>query len=230
MADHDVIYKESANVYDAMISRQPDLSEIIKEIRPYRNLDVVDLGAGSGRISSFVAPEAKSLICTDLSRAMLDQLDFKLSQRNMPRNWTTVEADHRELPIPDSSIDMVISGWSICYLASSNQPDWETNLEDVMTEIRRILKPQGTAVILETMGTGTETPNPPDFLMKYYSQLEEKYQFEHRWIRMDYAFESVEEAIENTEFFFGHELASKIRLNQWSTVPECAGIWWKHFE
>lgn len=222
--------RRSDNAYEAMISRQPDLSRIIKEIRNYQDMDVLDLGAGSGRISSFIAPEAKSLICTDVSQPMLEILDKKLMNRNLARNWVTVEADHRKLPISDSSVDLVISGWSICYLASTNNLEWENNLKLIFSELHRVLKPNGTIVILETMGTGTETPDPPDFLTSYYSLLQDRYGFEHKWVRTDYQFETIAEAIKNTEFFFGEEIIAKIELNQWVTVPECAGIWWKHLE
>ncbi|MGG4554530.1 class I SAM-dependent methyltransferase [Paenibacillus humicus] len=227
MSNHDQIYSSQAAAYEAMISRQPDLSEIVRQIRPYRNLDVLDLGAGSGRLASFLAPEAKTLICTDASRPMLDILDRKLTEQNYVRNWITLEADHRSLPVPDSSRDLVVSGWSICYLASSNQPEWEAHLERIIAELQRVLRPDGTIIIFETMGTGTETPDPPEFLTSYYSLLEKKYGFQHQWVRADYRFASVEEAIEHTEFFFGEELAARIRNNGWSTLPECAGVWWK---
>ncbi len=155
-------------------------------------------------------------------------MNKKLQSRNKTRNWITLETDHRKLAVPDSSIDLVVSGWSICYLASSNNADWEMNLETILSELQRILKPNGTIIILETMGTGTETPNPPDFLTVYYSLLENKYGFDHRWIRADYTFENTAEAVKHTEFFFGTELANKIVENEWTAVPECAGIWWKH--
>jgi len=227
MSNHNQVYKSQAEAYDAMISRQPDLSEIVRKIRPYRNLDVLDLGAGSGRLATFLAPEAQTLICTDASRPMLDILHRKLTEQIFVRNWITVETDHRSLPVPDSSIDLVVSGWSICYLASSNHPEWENNLEKIFIELERILKPNGTIIIFETMGTGTERPDPPEFLTSYYSLLEMKYGFQHQWIRADYKFASVEEAVEHTEFFFGEELAARIRNNGWSNLPECAGVWWK---
>lgn len=228
MPNHDQIYVAHAKAYEAMISRQPDVSAVINEIRPYRNLDVLDLGAGSGRLSTFLASEAKSLVCTDLYLPMLEILEEKLSSLNVPRNWITLETDHRKLPISDSTIDLAVSGWSICYLTNSTNVDWKANLEMIISELRRVLKPNGTIIIMETMGTGTETPNPPDFLRDYYSLLESKYGFEHRWIRMDYNFDSVAEAKQHTEFFFGDDLSSKIEKNQWAIVPECAGIWWKH--
>lgn len=227
MPNHEEIYAKQAEMYEKMISRQPSLAEVIREIRPYRNLDVADLGAGSGRLSCVIGAETKSLICTDSSQAMLDVLAEKMSVLQLTR-WSTVEADHRDLPLETASVDLVVSGWSICYLASSNDPNWRENIDRVMSEIRRVLKPGGTVIIFETMGTGTELPDPPAFLTEYYRVLEEDYGFDHRWIRMDYAFSSLEEAEELTGFFFGDELATKVKTNQWTTVPECAGIWWKH--
>ncbi|GAA0385500.1 class I SAM-dependent methyltransferase [Paenibacillus motobuensis] len=228
MATHEHIYRNQADTYEFMISRQPELAEVIKEIRPFQDLDILDLGAGSGRLSRVLAEEAKSLLCTDISSAMLDLLEHKLMQLGIARNWSTVVADHRSLPIADKSIDLAVSGWSICYLTGSENNQWEDNLRQIISELHRVLRPDGTIIIFETMGTGTETPNPPEFLTDYYRALEEVHGFHHKWIRMDYHFRNVEEARQSTEFFFGEELAKKIIDNHWSTVPECAGIWWKH--
>ncbi|SEK18762.1 Methyltransferase domain-containing protein [Paenibacillus sp. cl141a] len=224
----DEIYDKQAQAYEAMVSRQPDLSELIRRVRPYEGLDVLDLGARSGRLSMLLAADAGSLICTDISQPMLDILDDKCSEAIDSRNWTTMVADHRNLPVASSSVDLIVSGWSISYLANSSHEEWRENLELVMTELHRVLRPGGTILILETMGTGTETPNPPEFLTGYYAQLEHQYGFSHQWIRTDYVFDTVEEALLNTGFFFGEELTDKIIANQWSTVPECAGVWWKH--
>lgn len=228
MPNHKEIYNDQSLSYEEMISRQPDLAQIIKEIKSFQGIDVLDMGAGSGRLSNFIAPEAKSLVCTDISKSMLDLLNDKLINKMTARNWTTLVADHRELPIEDSSIDLVISGWSLCYLTNSDNEDGIENLEKIMKEMKRVLRPNGSIIILETLGTGTEEPNPPQFLKEYYSLLETKYEFSHRWIRMDYEFANTSEAKRHTEFFFGAELAREIDEKQWSTVPECAGIWWKH--
>jgi ubiquinone/menaquinone biosynthesis C-methylase UbiE len=227
MPNHNEIYMNQAEMYEKMISKQPSLSEILKEIRDFRNLSVVDLGAGSGRLSSIIAPEAKSLTCTDSSKSMLELLETKLSTLNL-NNWRSIVADHRTLPIETATIDLVVSGWSICYLTNTNHQDWESNIRKVMSEITRILRPDGTIIILETMGTGTEVPNPPDFLKEYYRILEEEHGFEHRWIRTDYHFTGIEEAEELIGFFFGTDMAKKVIQNNWIRVPECAGIWWRH--
>ncbi|CAM4008743.1 class I SAM-dependent methyltransferase [Saccharibacillus endophyticus] len=227
MSSHQQIYRNQTEAYEFMIGRQPSMLPFINEIRPVKGLDVLDLGAGSGRISGVIAKEAKSIVCTDASAEMLELLDRKLVE--LPRNWKTVVADHRSLPIPDRSVDLVVSGWSICYLADSDDQAWADHLRQILTEIRRVLRPGGTVILFETMGTGTETPNPPHFLVSYYAALEKEYGFEHKWTRLDYDFDNVEQAKDCTGFFFGEELTRKIEERKWATVPECAGIWWKTY-
>jgi ubiquinone/menaquinone biosynthesis C-methylase UbiE len=93
----------------------------------------------------------------------------------------------------------------------------------------RVLKPGGTAIILETMTTGSETPAPPnERLAAYYAWLENEQGFSYKWIRTDYQFASVQEADELTRFFFGDELADRIVREGITILPECTGIWWKH--
>jgi 2-polyprenyl-3-methyl-5-hydroxy-6-metoxy-1,4-benzoquinol methylase len=58
MPDHDRIYTQQAADYHDLIAKQPDLTAIIKDIRPIRGLDIVDLGAGTGRLTTILAPEA----------------------------------------------------------------------------------------------------------------------------------------------------------------------------
>ena len=79
-------------------------------------------------------------------------------------NWETNVADHRQIPVPDSSADLVISGWSFCYLAVWGGADWQSALQDGLHEIERILRPGGMMLIIESLGTGTETPRPPEHL------------------------------------------------------------------
>lgn len=227
MSIHEQIYQTEAEAYESMISRQPDLTQYINEIQPFKGLDILDLGAGSGRFAVSLAKQAKSILCTDKSESMLRLLENKLIKAGLHRNWKTLVADHRKLPIDDKSIDIVISGWSVCYLTHTDHEKWKENLEQVISEMMRVLRPGGTIIIFETMGTGTEIPNPPDFLIPYFNALIEEYGFKHRWVRADYEFSSMEEAKVGMKFFFGDELVNKIVEKQWSTVPECAGIWWK---
>jgi ubiquinone/menaquinone biosynthesis C-methylase UbiE len=121
---------------------------------------------------------------------------------------------------------MIVAGWTLSYLANTDDLNWKQNINEIISEIKRVLRPDGTIIIFETLGTGTEVPNPPYFLKEYYKKLVEEYGFIHKWIRTDYHFESINEAEELTRFFFGKELAKKVVEEDLICLPECAGIWW----
>jgi ubiquinone/menaquinone biosynthesis C-methylase UbiE len=228
MPNDEEIYRTEAEQYERLISSQPNLSETVDSIVCYTGLDIIDLGAGTGRLSCVLAGKAKSIILLDQSEAMLKVAAKKL-ESSQYSNWRVQTSDHRKIPAVDQSADLVVSGWSLCYLASSNIPEWELNLQQMMQEIQRVLRPGGKAIIFETMGTGGETPNPPDFLLKYYEQLEDRYEFSYQWIRTDYHFASVTDAEQLTSFFFGEVLAKKVAETYGMHLPECAGVWHRSF-
>jgi ubiquinone/menaquinone biosynthesis C-methylase UbiE len=225
MPDHKSIYEREAEKYHELISKQPSLKECIEEIRPFSGLDIVDLGAGTGRLTTELAPQANSIIALDASEAMLRITADRLNKAGLT-NWTTKAADHRKLPLENQSADLIVAGWSICYLGSTNVQNWEENIHDVIGEIKRVLRTNGTIIILETLGTGFETPCAPDFLKSYYSTLVDYYGFSHKWIRTDYQFDSVHQAEQLTRFFFGEQLADRVTQQNLVQLPECAGVWW----
>jgi ubiquinone/menaquinone biosynthesis C-methylase UbiE len=226
MPKHDEIYANQAEQYDLLISKQPDVGELLQQIISFQGKDVVELGAGTGRLTTGLARHAKSVIALDAFASMLEVNAKKLKAGGL-RNWSVATADHRSLPVKENAADVVVAGWSICYLASSNHPDWQDNLALIMQEITRILRPGGTVIILETMGTGTERPQPPEFLTAYYRALEEQYHFQYQWHRVDYTFDDLQQAEELTRFFFGEALAERVLAEQLVRLPECMGLWWK---
>ena len=50
--------------------------------------------------------------------------------------------------------------------------------------------------------------------------------FSRVWIRTDYRFASLLEAVDMTRFFFGDELADRVASEGLVILPECTGIWW----
>ena len=96
--------------------------------------------------------------------------------------------------------------------------------------MNRLLRQGGTALIIETLGTGETTPRPPtDYLAAYYQMLEEQYGFISTWIRTDYRFAAADEAEASLTFFFGPRMIERLD-RQTLTLPECTGIWWLHTE
>jgi ubiquinone/menaquinone biosynthesis C-methylase UbiE len=222
------IYRSHADQYERLVRCEDYQSNILSAIESYCSLgglDVVELGAGTGRITRLLAPYVKFIRAFDASEHMLGIAEKTLRETGLS-NWKVGLADHRQVPVPDSCADLVISGWSFCYLAVWGGKDWMPALEAGLKETERILRLGGRVLILESLGTGTEVPRPPEHLEAYFDWLAGS-GFERGWIRTDYRFESLGEAIELSTFFFGQEMGAKVRENGWQVLPECTGIWWK---
>ena len=222
------VYAAHAKEYERLIQREDYQGNILKEIELLLRLDglnVADLGAGTGRVSGLLAPQVNFVHAFDSSAHMLAQAADSLEALGL-NNWKTTVADHRKIPLDDESVDLVISGWSFCYLAVWGGEGWRNALEAGLAEIERILKPGGTAIILETQGTGVVDPTPPAHLSGYFAFLAEA-GFGSRAFRTDYRFESLAEAVELSNFFFGEEMGKKVITNQWQILPEWTGIFWR---
>ncbi len=231
MTDHFAeIYQNKSDQYEQMVSRedyQNHIYEAIQEVRDLHGLDVVDSGAGTGRLACMFAPIAHSMAAFDTSAAMLEVATGRLKASGLS-NWRTGLADHRQLPATDASVDVVLSGWSVVYTVVWTPGDWRAELGRALSEMQRVLRPGGHIIILETMGTGFESPNPPPDLLDYFHYLDEA-GFSSNWFRTDYKFKSLEEARRLTTFFFGEEILQKIQVGESVILPECTGMWWKKF-
>lgn len=232
MKDDSSIYFHHAEQYERLVSRedyQGNLPKTIAAILPLEKLSVVEMGAGTGRVTRLLAPVVRDILALDNSLPMLRIAQSALINMGC-NNYNLAVGDHRHLPVKDNIADLIISGWSLCYLVSQGEgepyPDWQFSLETATNEIGRILRIGGTCVIIETLGTGFEAPHLPEHLKIYYQWLNNR-GFLSTWTRTDYRFHSLIEAEELTRFFFGDKLAQDVIKNQWTILPECTGIWWK---
>jgi ubiquinone/menaquinone biosynthesis C-methylase UbiE len=222
------IYQSEGDRYEALISREDYLGNIprtIDEIIPAEGLDILDLGAGTGRLALLLAPRAKSIRAFDASAEMLRVCRERLIASGLS-NWQVDVADHRQLPVPAQSADLVVSGWSVSYLAVWNQENGQAELDRWLAEMQRVLRPGGTIILFESLGTGNEEPVRLEHVESTYQWLDAN-GFPNKWIRTDYRFDSLEEAIELSRFFFGEELGDRVEQNQWVILPECTGVWWR---
>jgi ubiquinone/menaquinone biosynthesis C-methylase UbiE len=227
--DHKRTYQSEAENYDLLISREDYQRNLIQEIERIcgpKGLDIVDLGAGTGRLSKLLVGQAKSIISVDIAPAML-RIALNELRKTGCKNFLATAGDHRALPLADRTADLVISGWSICYLADWYPQTWKSELEKAFLEIDRTIRPGGSIILIETQGTGFYSPHPPPHLADYFSYLE-KTGFTFSWIRTDYKFVNLEEAEWISRFFFGDELADQVVQNKWVILPECTGFWVKN--
>jgi ubiquinone/menaquinone biosynthesis C-methylase UbiE len=222
------IYQTDGDRYEALISREDYLGNIpraIDELIHVTGLDVLDLGAGTGRLTLMMAARVKSIHAFDASVEMLRVCRERLIASGLT-NWQVDVADHRQLPVEDHSADLVVSGWSVSYLAVWNKDNRTVELDKWLSEMKRVLRGGGTIILFESLGTGNEEPVRLDHVESTYQWLDAN-GFESKWIRTDYKFGSIEEAVELSRFFFGDELGDKVERNQWVILPECTGVWWK---
>jgi ubiquinone/menaquinone biosynthesis C-methylase UbiE len=230
--DHEQIYRNEAARYDRLVSREDYRGRILPallKIRDIAGLDAAELGAGTARLTAQIAPLVNTLRAFDASAHMLAFAADKLERLGI-MNTTFQVADNRNLPLDDRSVDLSLSGWSIGYFASAGNPGWRRDVEQSLGEMRRILRPGGTGIILETLGTGSEKPRAPTpELEAYYAYVEYQMGFNTTWIRTDYRFTSPEEAESLIDFFFGPPLSDQVRTQRLTVVPECTGIWWRDF-
>src|SRR5262245_11991193 len=222
------IYQSEGDRYEALVSRedyQRNIPGAIDEIINVDDLDVLDLGAGTGRLTLLLAPRVKAIRAFDASAEMLRVCRERLIASGLS-NWQVDVADHRQLPVEDHSVDLVVSGWSVSYLSVWNKENGDAELDKWLIEMRRVLRKSGTIILFESLGTGNESPVRLEHVERTYQWLDNN-GFQNKWIRTDYQFESLDEAAELGGFFFGDELAGRVRAERLVILPECTGVWWK---
>ncbi len=233
MPEQEEIYQSQAEGYDRLIQRedhQGNLLPALEAIVRLRGSVVIDVGAGTGRFTCMVSPMARLVVGLDQSTAMLRVARARL-EGQASRAWHLSVGENRALPIRSEAADIVLAGWTFGHATVWYEERWRDEIDPAIREMMRLLRPGGTAIICETLGTGSAEPAPPTpTLEAYYQFLEIEWGFARRVVPTDYQFATLEESVETIQFFFGEELAARVRRNRWTIVPEWTGIWWRHRE
>jgi demethylmenaquinone methyltransferase/2-methoxy-6-polyprenyl-1,4-benzoquinol methylase len=127
-------------------------------IRPGQS--VLDLAGGTGdlaaRLAPLVGPEGKVMVA-DINAAMLEVGRERLLDQGLAGNLSFTQADAEALPFPDQYFDCVIIGFGLRNV---------TNKLQALTEMYRVLRPGGRALILEFSHPSTPGLKP---LYDFYS-------------------------------------------------------------
>ncbi len=110
VTDYKTIYDTRGADYERLVSREDyegNLLRVIRQIRPLSNLTVVESGAGTGRITTMLAPHVKAIHAFDAAAHMLSFATAKLEQMDGVV-WSTAVADHRAIPVDNNSADLLI--------------------------------------------------------------------------------------------------------------------------
>jgi ubiquinone/menaquinone biosynthesis C-methylase UbiE len=226
------IYQNQARDYHQMIASEDVDGNLLPAILKRATLEdarLLDIGSGTGRIPLLSHRLAGRVTALDFSLAMLEE---SARQRELQvGHWDLVQGDMAKLPFLTSSFDLVFAAWAIGHQRFWFTDNWKSPIENILAEMERVVVPNGTLLILETLGTGQTRPGPPGpELAEYYTWLETQHGYRQDVIQTDYDFPSVEDAVQQTKFFFGDAVVSLIETNLWSRLPEWSGLWWKMAE
>ena len=112
---------------------------LVKKSAPKR---VLDIATGTGDLAiQLAATGAQEVIGLDISKGMLEVGRQKIAAKNLTEKVTMVVGDSEALPFDKDSFDAITVAFGV--------RNFE-NLEKGLSEILRVLKPNGTFVILET--------------------------------------------------------------------------------
>lgn len=100
---------------------------------------ILELGAGTGRITCPLAQDGHTVVALDHMSTMLAALRRRARHDEVEDAITLIEADMRTLPLDDESVDMVIAPFN----ALMHLYTW-TDLLACFGEVTRVLTPGGT--------------------------------------------------------------------------------------
>ena len=98
----------------------------------------LEVGVGTGANLPYYADRVGDLTLTDVSGEMLRAASARASALGVP--VTVVQADSARLPLPDASVDTVVSTFAMCCV-----PDEQA----VLRELARVLRPGGRLLMAD---------------------------------------------------------------------------------
>lgn len=110
---------------------------------------ILDIATGTGDLAILMTQtKASKIIGLDISEGMLEVGRKKINDKNLQNKIEMILGDSENMPFPDNHFDAITVSFGI--------RNFET-LEKGLSEILRVLKPNGIFVILETSNP-TKTP------------------------------------------------------------------------
>jgi ubiquinone/menaquinone biosynthesis C-methylase UbiE len=126
------------------------LNRLIQEASPKPADACVDLGAGTGFVTTALAPKVSSVLAVDISSAMTMALAERAASDGLA-NVSTQVADLSGFELPPESVDLIVSSYALHHLLDPNK-------RALMARAQRWLRPGGRLVIADMMfGRGGST-------------------------------------------------------------------------
>ena len=122
----------------------PDFADHVVELfagELGHNVDVLELGCGGGKFSQRLAPRCRSLVCTDISQAMIEHTRAGLDRRGVGANVSYRVLDGFDFRgITDASVDFIFSYDVLLHVQMQN-------VFSYLLDARRILRDGGVFML-----------------------------------------------------------------------------------
>lgn len=116
--------------------------KVVKLVSKNNPQQILDIATGTGDLAMMMSQlNPKKIVGLDISEGMLEVGKQKIAKANLTEQIEMVVGDSENMPFDDNSFDAITVSFGVRNFA---------NLDKGLTEIRRVLKPNGTFVILET--------------------------------------------------------------------------------
>lgn len=116
--------------------------KVLKLVLAKNPKNILDIATGTGDLAIMMAgTKAEKITGIDISGGMLEVGRKKIAAKNLSGRIEMLLADSESIPFPDNTFDAITVGFGI--------RNFE-HLEQGLSEILRVLKPNGVFVILET--------------------------------------------------------------------------------
>ncbi|PDT80161.1 class I SAM-dependent methyltransferase [Sinorhizobium sp. BJ1] len=129
---------------EVILPRLCDLSMRNERLRPCRERvigaaegRVLEIGVGSGLNLPFYSPRVREIFALEPDPNLL-----AMARRAPPIDAPLyfIEASAEQIPLDDSSVDTVVTTWTLCTIPEA---------AEALTEMRRVLRPQGKLLFVE---------------------------------------------------------------------------------
>ena len=228
LPDYDVLFADHADTYDRFVSAEDYQGNLLETVRQFGHLSrehtVADLGTGTGRVAFLLCPNVRHVYGIEPVGGMRLIADSK-KQRLAVKNVDFLAGEHKDIPLPDKSVNLIVEGWSFLKAFHSAGPEWRVEFDTILSEMKRILRHSGSVILIETMGSVKLWNAVPDEHQELYNYFENEVGLKKTVIRTDYKFCNLEEAVELCTFFFGDEIGAEVAAKGDAIVPEATVVW-----
>jgi ubiquinone/menaquinone biosynthesis C-methylase UbiE len=228
LPNYDALFADQAEKYDRLVAAEDFHGNLLRIIRQVSHLNreqsVADLGTGTGRVAFLVCPIVRHVYGIEPVGGMRLVAETKKQTLGI-KNVDFMPGEHRDIPLPDNSIDLITEGWAFLKVFRTAYPEWRAEFEAIISEMKRILRPQGAVVLIETMGSLHIWEKVPENTLELYDFLEKELCLKKTIIRTDYKFATKEEAVDLMTFFFGDEMGAEVSEKGDLIVPEATVVW-----